>query len=92
MIDLISIIKKFYDRKQEDVIEYKKGDKVWLEATNLPTKCLMKRLDNKHYGPSEILEKIGKSVYRLKLPTTWRIYNVFNKVLLTPHCTPSFPS
>ena len=52
----------------------------------------MKRLDNKHYGPSEILEKIGKLVYRLKLSATWRIYNIFNKILLTLYCTPSFPS
>ena len=57
-------MKKFYDRKQEDIVEYKKGDKVWLEATNLPTKHPMKKLNNKHHGPFEILEKIGKSAYR----------------------------
>ena len=85
-------MKKFYDRKQEGTVEYKKGDKVWLEATNLPTKCPMKKLDNKCHSLFEVLEKIGKSIYRLKLPVTWKIYNIFNEVLLTPHCTPSFPS
>ena len=85
-------IKKFYNRKQEDMIEYKKGDKVWLEATNLPTKCSMKKLDNKCHSLFKILKKVSKLAYRLKLPVTWKIHNVFNKVLLTPHYAPSFLS
>ena len=85
-------MKKFYNKKWEDTVEYKKGDKVWLEATNLPTKCPIKKLNNKCHGLFEVLEKISKSVYRLKLPATWKIYNIFNEVLLTPHCTPSFLS
>ena len=83
-------MKKFYNRKQEDTVEYKKGDKVWLEATNLPTKYPIKKLDNKHHGLFEILKKVGKSVYRLKLSVTWKIHNVFNKVLLIPYYAPSF--
>ena len=29
----------------------------------------MKKLDNKYLGPFEILEKVGKSAYYLKLPS-----------------------
>ena len=81
-------MKKFYNRKQEDIIEYKKDDKVWLEATNLPTKCPMKKLDNKCHGLFKILEKVGKLAYRLKLPVTWKIHNVFHSDLLTLYVSP----
>ena len=62
-------IKQFYDRTKGESIQYKKGDKVWLEATNVTTKYPMKKLNNKHLGPFEILEKVGKLAYYLKLPS-----------------------
>ena len=52
----------------------------------------MKKLDNKHLGPFEILEKVRKSVYHLKLPSQWKIHNVFNEVLLFPYHPPQFKS
>ena len=61
------IIKWFYDQTKGESIQYKKGDKVWLKATNVTTKHPMKKLDNKHLGPFKILEKVGKSAYHLKL-------------------------
>ena len=60
-------IKRFYNRTKGESIQYKKGDKVWLKATNIITKCPMKKLDNKHLGPFEILKKVKKSAYHLKL-------------------------
>ena len=49
----------------------------------------MKKLAEKRYGPFEILEAIGPSAYRLKLPTTWKgIHPVFNEVLLLPFVSP----
>ena len=65
----VKIIKQFYDRTKEESIQYKKGDKVWLETTNITTKCPMKKLNNKHLGPFEILKKVRKSAYYLKLPS-----------------------
>ena len=62
-------IKQFYDQTKGESIQYKKGDKVWLKATNVTTKHSIKKLDNKHLGPFEILEKVGKSAYHLKLPS-----------------------
>ena len=44
----------------------------------------MKKLDNKCLGPFKILEKVGKSVYCLKLPSQWKIHDVFHALLLTP--------
>ena len=52
----------------------------------------MKKLDNKRLRPFEILEKVGKSVYRFKLPSQQKIYDIFNKVLLSPYHPPQFES
>ena len=62
-------MKQFYNQTKGESIQYKKGDKVWFEATNITTKHSMKKLNNKNLGPFEILEKVGKSVYCLKLPS-----------------------
>ena len=40
------------------------------------------KLQKKFVGPFEIVEKIGAQAYRLKLPDSWRIHNVFHISLL----------
>lgn len=40
-------VKRFYDRSQNPSIEYKKGDRVWLEGSNIRTDRPTKKLDNK---------------------------------------------
>ena len=60
-------IKQFYNWTKGESIQYKKSDKVWLKATNITTKYSMKKLDNKYLKPFEILEKVGKLAYYLKL-------------------------
>ena len=62
-------MKRFYNQTKKESIQYKKGDKVWPETTNITTKHPMKKLDNKYLGPFEILEKVRKLVYCLKLPS-----------------------
>ena len=43
--------------------------------------------------PFKILEKVGKSTYKLKLDPKWHgIHPVFHKSLLHPYSTPSFNS
>ena len=60
-------MKQFYDWTKKESIQYKKGNKVWLKATNIITKCSIKKLDNKCLESFEILEKVKKSAYYLKL-------------------------
>jgi hypothetical protein len=42
-----------------------------------------KKMAPKQEGPFEVEEVLGP--YRLKLPTTWKIHNVFHAVLLKPY-------
>ena len=52
----------------------------------MTTICPLKKLDHKHFGPFEILLKVGAAAYKLKLPHTWKtVWPIFNKVLLTPY-------
>jgi hypothetical protein len=50
----------------------------------------MKKLDNKHLGPFLILEKIGKSAFKLNIPRSWKHHPVFNEALLTRFIPASF--
>ena len=86
-------MKQHYDKGRKKSEEYRKGDKVWLEATNITTEHLSKKLDNKRFGPFKVIEKIGASSYKLAIPKTWKsIHPVFNKVLLSRYHEPNFPS
>ena len=40
------------------------------------------KLQKKFVGPFEIVEKIGAQAYRLKLPDSWKIHDVFHISLL----------
>ena len=91
---------EFYNRKRVKdkdgnpiYTSFKEGDKVWLDGHNLKTYRPSKKLDVKRLGPFLILEKIGKSAYRLRLPRSWnRIHPVFNEVLLTTHSVSQYQS
>ena len=86
-------MKKFYDRKGRTSIEYKPGDLVLLEGTNIRSERPSKKLDAKRYGPFKVVEKVGNSAYRLKLDPKWRgIHDVFNECLLRPYTKGVFPS
>src|SRR5713226_9885045 len=84
-------MKKFYDITKGKSLDYKEGEKVWLEGKNLKPLRPTKKFADKRYGPFTILEKIGKSSYKLAIPKTWKqIHPVFNEVLLSPYHEPAF--
>ena len=74
-------------------LAYKKfevGDKVWLDARNLHLKTTRKLMPRR-LGPFEIIEEISPVVYKLQLPSAWRIHDVFHASLLTPQVvTPEY--
>ena len=53
-----------------------------LNARNIKTKRLAKKLDKKMLGPFRISKVIFPNAMRLTLPTKWRIYNSFYISLL----------
>ena len=65
-------------------MEMKVGDRVWLEGKNLAVTG-HRKLSPKRYGPFTITEWIGTVTYRLDLPTTMKIHNVFHIDLLMPY-------
>ena len=86
------MMKTFYAKKRADARNYDKGDKVWLEGSNITTTRPNRKLGEKRYGPFEVLGKEGLMAYRLKLPATWKkIHPVFNEALLTPYKPPTYP-
>jgi hypothetical protein len=64
---------------------YCKGERVWLEGTNLHTSHLTYKLCPKWFGPFKILEVLSPVTYRLELPPTWCLHNAFHAALLSPY-------
>src|SRR5271168_40444 len=71
-------------RKKYTFTPFVKGQKVWLDTRNLKT-SYHKKIAPKREGPFEIDEVLGPVTYRLKLPDTWKIHNVFHAILLRPY-------
>ena len=63
--------KKQWDKHKWLARQYNKGDFVYLDSFHITTDRPNKKLEDKHYRPFEILEKIGTSAYKLKLPKDW---------------------
>ncbi|OCB87021.1 hypothetical protein A7U60_g5913 [Sanghuangporus baumii] len=86
-------MKCFYDRHAGKLITYKTGQKVFLDGRNIKMIRPTKKMDNKWFGPFEVVEKVGASAYRLKIPKTWKhAHSVFNEILLKLAVQPSFES
>ena len=69
------------DQIKSTFAPFKKGQKVWLNSRNLKTNY-HKKMAPKREGPFEIEEVLGPLTYRLKLPESWRIHNVFHTIFL----------
>ncbi|OCB90717.1 hypothetical protein A7U60_g2051 [Sanghuangporus baumii] len=86
-------MKRFYDCHTGKLVAYEVGQKVFLDRRNIKTTQPMKKIDNKWFGPFEVVEKVGASAYKLRILKTWKhVHPVFNEVLLKPAVQPSFKS
>ena len=68
-------------QRQSSFTPFRKGEKVWLDSRNLKT-LYHKKMAPKREGPFEIVDVLGPLTYRLSLPETWKIHNVFHALLL----------
>ena len=73
------------ERSSQSFSPWKVGDRVWLEATNLRIPYPSRKLAPKQHGPFEIAQVLSSLVYRLCLPPTWKIHDVFHATLLSPY-------
>ena len=73
-------------RKAKDKrVEFKIGDKVWLEGRNLKSDQPSIKLLAKRYGPFKITKVLSPITYQVQLPLSWKIHDVFHVDLLTPY-------
>ncbi|QRW20628.1 Retrotransposable element Tf2 protein [Rhizoctonia solani] len=88
----LKLSKERMTRNQGTVPEYLIGEKVWLDGKNVELRTNSNKLDPKRLGPFKILEKISSHAYRLELPETLKIHDVFYVGLLSKsHESPSQP-
>ena len=84
-------MKNTHDNHARSAANYKEGDQVYLEVTNIQTDRPSQKLDDWHYGPFKVKHKVGQAAYELDLPEKWKgIYLVFNKTYLSSYHTPLF--
>lgn len=75
---------QFSNNRRQPSPAYKVGDKVWLDARHLRTNRSSK-LGHKNMGPFKISQIIHEgSAYKLDLPPTMTMHNVFHPWLLHP--------
>jgi hypothetical protein len=71
---------------------YKAGDKIWLDACNIISVRLIKKLDAKYYSLFEVDKVLDFYFYKLKLLYELeKIYNIFHPSLLRPANQLSLP-
>ena len=76
---------KYYDQKRTPAPDYRPGDRVYLDASDIKTIRPSKKLSHRRLGPFCIIKKVGNGAYRLQLPPSMsRLHPVFNVVKLTP--------
>ena len=66
-------------------VPYTVGQKVWLEGTNLWLAQPSSKLGPRRYGPFVISKVISPVMYRLELPTSWKMFPTFHASLLSPY-------
>lgn len=80
----------YYNLHHKPAPEYSVGENVWLLRRNIKTTRPSNKLDYRKLGPFEVLERRGRSGYRLALPKSMsRLHPVFDVSLLEPWNDPA---
>jgi hypothetical protein len=65
-------------------MQFKIGEKVLLSTRNLKLPGAKKKLSVRFLGPFQICDAVGTQAYRLALPTSYKVHNMFHICLLEP--------
>jgi len=82
---------KFANRKRQPARKYYEGQSVWLDSRNIKTNRPHKKLDWKFLGPYKITKVVSPYAYKLELPPSVRVHDVFHVNLLRPAATNPLP-
>ena len=84
--------KETWNKQRKADPNLKSGDMLWFLPRNVKTTRPSKKLDYKKMGPFKIIKKVGTSSYKLNLPASMTIHNIFHISLLEPYEDNKFPS
>ncbi|GLB40105.1 putative chromo (CHRromatin Organisation MOdifier) domain containing protein [Lyophyllum shimeji] len=74
---------RYYDQRRIPAPEYKPGDCVYLDASDIETKHPSKKLSHRYLGPYTVERQVGPLAYKLRLPRSMsHLHPVFNAVKL----------
>ncbi len=81
----IRALNKVANQKGPPPSQFRIREQVWLDASHLKLPHQKAKLTPKRLGPFRITQEISPVAYRLKLPTNWRIHDIFHASLLMPY-------
>ncbi|SOV09588.1 uncharacterized protein UDID_19016 [Ustilago sp. UG-2017a] len=81
-----------FDKRRLPAPQFQPGDRVWLSADNICSLRPTKKLDYRHLGPFSVSEVISSHAYRLQLPPSMKIHNVFHVDRLEPYVANTIPN
>ncbi|SOV07143.1 uncharacterized protein UDID_18780 [Ustilago sp. UG-2017a] len=81
-----------FDQHRLPAPQFRPGDRVWLSADNIRSLRPTKKLDYRRLGPFSVSEIISSHAYRLQLPPSMKIHNVFHVDRLEPYVANTIPN
>ena len=84
-------MEKSANRRRRKAPDFATGQKVWLLRRYISTSRPSSKLDVRRLGPFNIIGPVGTSAFRLDLPPSMQVHDVFHVSLLEPHVPNTFP-
>lgn len=92
-LEAVSVrMKRNYDRNVQAAPDFNVGDQVWLNARNIRSARVNKKLDHRYLGPFQITKRINEAAFRLALPAELGIHPTFHVSLLHRYVENEIPN
>lgn len=75
---------KKHQNQRSKPMHFEVGDRVLLSTMNLHLPGVKRKLGARYVGPFQVRDAVGSQAYRLALPSSYKIHNVFQVSLLEP--------